>query len=192
VEKKGKNVKITDELIIILKKPLGKFFVGSVEETTEQVKNLFTQFGEKNKPPLVISVGDVCTRSLIEKGINIDVAIIDGKTLRTNNEVVNFPAKNILKLKNKKGYIEGAAWHIIDNAIKRNDKPILIQVEGEEDLLTLIAVLEAPLNSIVFYGQPPIKSYNMEQGLVMITVTPPKKEEFIGYLEKMELVDENS
>ena len=189
MEKKGKDVKITPELITILKNPLGKFFEGSENETCNMVKEYFLQMDENSKPPLIISVGDVCTRSLFNKDIKIDIAIIDGKTLRTSNEVVNFPSKNIFKLDNKKGYIEGTAWTVIEKAIKNKEKPILIQVNGEEDLLTLIAVLEAPLDSIVFYGQPPIESYKMKQGLVMITITSEKKKEFIEYLRKMELVN---
>jgi len=189
LEKKGKDVKITPELNIILKNPLGLFFQGTIEETIQKVKKYFSENENKINPPLIITVGDICTRSLHNSGINIDIAIIDGKTLRTSQEDVNFPAKKIYKLSNKKGYIEGKAWNIIIDAINSVDKPVIIEVDGEEDLLTLIAVLESPLNSIVFYGQPPIKEFNMEQGLVLINVTPEKKKEFIGYLEKMELVE---
>ncbi|MHA1268860.1 MAG: GTP-dependent dephospho-CoA kinase family protein [Candidatus Helarchaeota archaeon] len=189
MEKKGKTVKITPELIIILKKPLGKFFQGTEDETILLVKDYFKKNYEKSRPPLIICVGDICTRSLLSAGFEIDIAIIDGKTLRTSNENVNFPSENIFKLSNKKGYIEAAAWNLIKNAIDYEKKPVLIQVEGEEDLLTLIAVLESPLNSIVFYGQPPITEFNMDQGLVMVQVTSEKKKEFLGYLEKMMLAN---
>lgn len=188
LEKKGKTVKITPELIVILKKPLGKFFKGSEDETVKKVKEYFSNLKDENKPPLIITVGDICTRSLHNYEIAIDIGIIDGKTLRTSDEIVDFPSENIFKLTNRKGYIEGHAWHVIEKAIEDKNKPILIEVEGEEDLLTLIAVLEAPMKSIVFYGQPPIESYNMEAGLVMITVSEEKKEEFLGYLQKMELI----
>ncbi|MHA1230562.1 MAG: GTP-dependent dephospho-CoA kinase family protein [Candidatus Helarchaeota archaeon] len=189
MEKKGKTVKITPELIIELKKPLGIFYEGSIEETIAAVKKYFNEHADET-PPLIISVGDICTRSLLEAGIKIDIAVIDGKTLRTSDEVVNFPTKKILKITNKKGFIEKDAWSVFEYAIKNEEKPILIQVNGEEDLLTLIAVLESPLDSIVFYGQPPIESYNMKQGLVMILVTPEKKEEFVGYLERMDLIED--
>ncbi|MBD3230861.1 MAG: DUF359 domain-containing protein [Candidatus Lokiarchaeota archaeon] len=188
MEKKGKNVKITPELIRILKKPLGKFFEGSVDETIIKVKEYFSNLNENSYPPLIASVGDICTDTLYNNGIDIDIGIIDGKTLRTSEEVVKFPTKNIFKLSNKKGYIENNSWSIIKDAIESEKRPILIEVDGEEDLLTLIVVLEAPMKSIVFYGQPPIESYNMKQGLVMIKVTPEKKKEFLGYLEKMELI----
>jgi hypothetical protein len=188
LEKKGKTVKITPELIVILKKPLGKFFKGSEDETVKMVKEYFSNLNAENKPPLIISVGDICTRSLHNNKIEIDIGIIDGKTLRTSDEIVDFPSENIFKLINRKGYIEGNAWNVVARAIEDKNKPILIAVKGEEDLLTLIAVLEAPMKSIVFYGQPPIESYNMDQGLVMITVTEEKKEEFLGYLQKMELI----
>ena len=42
-------------------------------------------------------------------------------------------------------------------------------VEGEEDLLTLVAVLKAPENSLVVYGQP-------HEGVVAVKVDKAIKE----------------
>ena len=55
---------------------------------------------------------------------------------------------------------------------------IHIVVDGEEDLLALIAVLYAPENSIVVYGQP-------YTGVVIIKVTPEKKEQVKALLNSM-------
>ncbi|MDI6805914.1 MAG: DUF359 domain-containing protein, partial [Candidatus Bathyarchaeia archaeon] len=52
-------------------------------------------------------------------------------------------------------------------------------VDGEEDLLTLIAVLYAPQNSFVVYGQP-------YEGIVVVKVTPEKKAEVSEILKTME------
>ena len=34
------------------------------------------------------------------------------------------------------------------------EKPVMVLIDGEEDLLTIPAVIEAPLGAVVFYGQP--------------------------------------
>jgi uncharacterized protein (UPF0218 family) len=51
-------------------------------------------------------------------------------------------------------------------------------VEGEEDLLTLIAIMEAPNNSIIVYGQP-------YEGIVAVKVTQEKKTEISEILKAM-------
>ena len=45
----------------------------------------------------------------------------------------------------------------------KQTKPVKVQVEGEEDLFTPLAVALAPDKSLVVYGQP-------NQGLVAVTV----------------------
>ena len=55
-----------------------------------------------------------------------------------------------------------------------------IVVEGEEDLLTLIAVLYAPENSFVIYGQP-------HSGVVVVKVTGQKKRQVQEFLNAMKV-----
>jgi uncharacterized protein (UPF0218 family) len=52
-------------------------------------------------------------------------------------------------------------------------------VDGEEDLLTLVAVLYAPENAVVVYGQP-------YEGIVLVKVSPEKKAEALEFLKAME------
>jgi uncharacterized protein (UPF0218 family) len=52
-------------------------------------------------------------------------------------------------------------------------------VDGEEDLLTLIAILYVPEDSFVIYGQP-------YEGIVVVKATEAKKEEISGILNSME------
>ncbi len=47
---------------------------------------------------------------------------------------------------------------------------LILLVDGEEDLLTLVAVLYAPENALVVYGQP-------NQGIVVVRVTSKKRAE---------------
>ncbi len=44
----------------------------------------------------------------------------------------------------------------------------MVMVEGEEDLLTLVAVVLAPLGSLVAYGQP-------DRGIVIVVVSDVEK-----------------
>ena len=49
------------------------------------------------------------------------------------------------------------------------NQSIVLQIEGEEDLAVLPIILSAPLNSIIFYGQP-------NNGLVRVDVSEEVKE----------------
>ncbi|MFX1294843.1 MAG: GTP-dependent dephospho-CoA kinase family protein [Promethearchaeota archaeon] len=184
MERRKHILRLTEELRIILKKPLGKLLEGNEKETTKKAVKLLNG----QMPPLIVAVGDICVRSLLQRGIKLNVSIIDGKTLRTSDEFVDVPADITIEVKNPNGYIVPEAWDSIEKAFKSHMRTELF-VKGEEDLLTLPCVLLAPLKSIIFYGQPPIPSFNMNAGLVMITVTENKKEEFIDYLNAMEIVD---
>ena len=68
----------------------------------------------------------------------------------------------------------------MEKAIQPNRRTRVL-VEGEEDLLTLAAVLCAPLGSLVVYGQP-------REGIVVIKVTELMKETVRGLVEAMKIV----
>jgi hypothetical protein len=51
-------------------------------------------------------------------------------------------------------------------------------VLGEEDLLTLPAIVEAPIISFVIYGQP-------EEGIVLVEVDEKKKKEIHALIDAM-------
>jgi hypothetical protein len=185
MERRDSILLLTEELRTILKKPLGLLIEGTVKDTTKKALKLL----EGKSPPLLVGVGDICVRSLLQKGVKLNISIIDGKTLRTSEEFVDVSAEVSVELENPQGYLVPEAWDVIEKAIK-SKKRTEIFVKGEEDLLTLPSVLLAPLKSIVFYGQPPLPAFNMNAGLVMITVTDEKKNEFIDYLSTMDIVDE--
>jgi uncharacterized protein (UPF0218 family) len=62
----------------------------------------------------------------------------------------------------------------------QGDEEVHLVVDGEEDLLTLIAVLYAPEKSWVVYGQP-------REGAVVVEVTPEKKAETAEILRGMDV-----
>jgi GTP-dependent dephospho-CoA kinase len=79
---------------------------------------------------------------------------------------------------NPQGTITQEAMLVIKEALEGNEH-IHIVVKGEEDLLTLIAVLYAPENAFVVYGQP-------YSGIVVIKVTSEKKalvQEFLNAMK---------
>jgi len=185
MERRNSILLLTEELRTILKKPLGLLIEGTVKDTTKRAIKLL----EGKTPPLIIGVGDICVRSLLQKGVKLNISIIDGKTLRTSEEFVDVSAEVSVELENPQGYLVPEAWDTVEKAIN-SKKRTEIFVQGEEDLLTLPCVLLGPLKSIVFYGQPPIPEFNMNAGLVLITITDEKKHEFMNYLNAMEIVEE--
>jgi uncharacterized protein (UPF0218 family) len=157
------------------KSPLGLLIEGSFDETIEKLKKLI----EKEKPPMIISVGDAVSESLIKRDVFPNVFIIDSKVMR--KIVASFSAKvdETRHVKNPPGTLNEEALKEVQEVLKKKQKRIKIVVDGEEDLLTLPAVLYAPENSLVVYGQP-------RRGIVAVKVTKQKKEKVRQIIEEME------
>lgn len=167
---------LTPELRIRLKKPLGMLIQGSFNETMTRVRGMI----EREKPPAVISVGDTVSRNLVENGVLPKLAIVDNKVMRKKTRPVDLPAEKEVVAVNPAGTITEEAINAVRDALNR-DVNVKILVDGEEDLLTLIAVLYAPENAFVIYGQP-------RQGAVLIKVTREKRKEIEEILKAMETV----
>lgn len=174
------TLEITKHLRQVLKKPLGILIEGAPEETIKIAKNYIKDL----KPPLIVAVGDIVSRNLLQADVKINVFVVDGKTLRTSEETIGKSGKYILHLKNRPALIEKKSWKILKKAYSLKDL-VEIRVEGEEDLLALPAVMLAPNRSLVFYGQPEIPEIKGPSGLVMIKVNDEKKKEFQGYIDQM-------
>jgi uncharacterized protein (UPF0218 family) len=84
-----------------------------------------------------------------------------------------------MHVKNPRGTISEEAFTIIQEALKETAR-VKIVVDGEEDLLTLVAVLAAPENSFVVYGQP-------HEGIVVVKASPEKKAEVAVLLKAMKI-----
>jgi uncharacterized protein (UPF0218 family) len=167
---------LTPELRIKLKKPLGILIRGSFVETMK----IFRDIIEKEKPAAIISVGDTVSKNLSENHLVPQVSIVDNKVMRRSIKSITLTMEKTITVKNPQGTITEEAHKAIREAIKC-DYHVKIVVDGEEDLLTLIAVLYAPENSFVVYGQP-------YEGIVAIKVTPEKKAEIAEILKTMENV----
>lgn len=83
-----------------------------------------------------------------------------------------------LKVANPASTIQAEIWKALTNAITLKRK-LAVVVEGEEDLLVLPLMAEAPAGSVIIYGQP-------HEGLVVITVTDERRRWAKGFLDQME------
>jgi len=133
---------------------------------------------EKEKPLKIISVGDVVSGNMMKKGILPQVMIVDNIVMRKAIAPILVDANEILYMKNPSGTLSEEAWSVIREALAL-ERRTKVLVDGEEDLLTLVAVLCAPENSLVVYGQP-------HEGIVVVKVTEKTKETMRRIVDEME------
>ncbi|MGA2385960.1 MAG: GTP-dependent dephospho-CoA kinase family protein [Candidatus Bathyarchaeia archaeon] len=164
---------LTPKLRVKLKEPFGTLIQGSPEETMGKMR----EFIEKEKPPKIISVGDVVSRNLHEHRIHPQISIIDNKSLRNQALEETLTAEKTVHVINPQGTITKEAIAAVKDAIDKNEHTHIV-VEGEEDLLALIAVLYAPKKAVVVYGQP-------YTGIVVVQVTSRKKAQAEKLLKSM-------
>ncbi|MGQ9459699.1 MAG: GTP-dependent dephospho-CoA kinase family protein [Candidatus Bathyarchaeaceae archaeon] len=166
--------RLTPKLREELKSPLGLLIQGSFNETMKKLKELI----KKEKPSKIISVGDSVSESMTRHGISPQVLIVDNKVMREPIHPIAVDADQTLHLKNPAGTLAEEAWTVIKEALK-GKRQTRVLVDGEEDLLTLVAVLCAPENSLVVYGQP-------REGIVVVKVTEKTREMVRRIVDSME------
>jgi uncharacterized protein (UPF0218 family) len=164
---------ITPELRAKFKEPFGLLLRGTFSETMSKLKSMV----QNEKPPVIISVGDTVSRNLRSHRINTRLAITDNKSMRRHVKAATFETKKVIRVNNPQGTITDEAIAAVQETLE-SDKEVHIIVNGEEDLLTLVAVLYAPEGSYVLYGQP-------RKGVVVVKVTPEKKAEAEAFLRAM-------
>jgi uncharacterized protein (UPF0218 family) len=155
-----------------LKAPLGQL----VEGTPEYCNNVLRKQITNTKPILVILVGDTISRNAATSGISADILIVDNLEKRQKAVDYNFEGRTQFHLRNAAGTIDEDAWDTVRSAQRKGTSVII--VEGEEDLLTIVAVLEAPAGAIVAYGQP-------DRGIVIVNVTESEKTRARNVVEAM-------
>ncbi len=161
--------KLPPEMREDLKEPLGAIYT--------ETDALGSAAGEP-----IIAVGDIVTYHLLEAGIRPHVAIVDGKTKRTqvDPEVSNAieALDDGLAVANPQSTITDDLLDAIATALNRSD-PTLITVDGEEDLAALPAVLAAPEGGSVVYGQP-------GEGMVLVSVDAESRRRCRDLLARMQ------
>ena len=131
---------------------------------------------ERDRPPVVVTVGDIVSIETLKAGIPVNLRIVDYRSMREPLGIMSFPTQNTYRAKNPAGGITMEAWQAVKRALE--DREAIVVVDGEEDLLALPAIVESPDNTLVVYGQP-------SQGLVVVTVTPTRRAEIRSWVERM-------
>lgn len=165
---------LTPDLRSRLKEPIGTLIHGPACQTMKIMKEIV----KKENPTMIISVGDVVSKNLDESNISPKLFIVDNKVMRTRIDPIALRTNKTFHVENPPGTMTEEALLAIQEAV-RKDYRVRIVVEGEEDLLTLAAVLYAPENSLVIYGQP-------FEGVVVVKVTKQKRAEITEILKTME------
>lgn len=115
----------------------------------------------------IITVGDATTERLLSFGITPDIAVIDGVERRSlRDHSINYPTKEML-CTNPAGMISREAVQVLQSALE-TPSPVMVIVEGEEDMLALPLFTMAPKGSAVLYGQP-------LEGIVLVNITEEKQ-----------------
>ena len=168
--------RVTPELRVKFKDPFGMLIRGSFVETMDKMAEIVA----REKPPKIISVGDTVSRNLYERQLNLQLSITDNKRRRKVVQPTIFAGMRIVKVINPQGTITEEAIAAVRQALESEER-VHILVDGEEDLLTIVAVLYAPENSFVVYGQP-------FEGIVVVKVTSGKKAAAEEFLKAMKTV----
>ena len=152
---------LTPSLRRKLKKPIGKLFP-SVDVQGEDFLSVVTSSS------LVVTVGDRVAERLQEiMGRSPDVFVVDGRERRSVRDIPMVAHASTLRAKNPAGGITKAARSAMKRAFAAK-KPVMVVIDGEEDLLAIPAIVDAPTGSVVFYGQPLV-------GVVAVTVDERSK-----------------
>lgn len=169
----AKTLRITDRLRQQLKEPLGELISGTISECNAALR---LQIHEKN-PPRIVLVGDTVSRNAMDCGISADVIIVDNKEMRHETGPFEYGTRILFRVVNQQGEINWKSWGVVRQAIGQGNAAVL--VEGEEDMLALVAISESPVGSLVAYGQP-------GEGIVIVTVSQEKKHDVLQLAELMD------
>ena len=162
---------LPDGLRDAFKEPMGpvttdaKTLIGAAAETRKA-------YSASDAP--IVAVGDVVTYHLREAGRIPDVALVDGKTEREPvraeiTEALSESEERRISVTNPAATLSEALLEAIAAGLADPD-PVVIEVDGEEDLAALPAILATPVGGTVVYGQP-------GEGMVHVAVTPESRTE---------------
>jgi uncharacterized protein (UPF0218 family) len=158
-------LRLPESLRLRLKEPLGDFVrdLSSLESKT------------------LVCVGDQASKDAVAAGLKPLLCVYDGRIQRkavgVTPELRDYDALEV-RVTNPAGTISDEAFNAVERALC-SGRPHKILVDGEEDLMTLVAIAYAPLRSVVLYGQP-------NEGLVGVTVTKKAKDNANSMLSEMQ------
>jgi uncharacterized protein (UPF0218 family) len=138
-----------------LKTPMGTLYKGP--EATPEVAMLSALEEIDTDETILIAVGDVTVSTLLELDVVPDIGFVDGQTKRQaldEDQQVNLSAfTHVLHASNPAGVLTPSLRGAVAQAAVL-EEPVVVVVEGEEDLAPLYVHLHVPLHAVVLYGQP--------------------------------------
>jgi uncharacterized protein (UPF0218 family) len=168
--------RINSKLRKKLHKPFGILIKGSLSENKEKIDEII----RNQQSPIIISVGDMVSRDISEYNYNPIIIIIDNKCMRKKIASRKFSVEKVFHARNPPGTITEEAIKAIQDALEIGKRTQIV-IDGEEDLLTLIAILHAPEKALIIYRQP-------KEGFVTIKVTEKKRIEARSILKDMKIL----
>jgi len=142
----GRTYPLPEELRTRLAAPLGTVY------TAEEAKGPSFERLVRSAP-MAVTVGDRVTDTLGAMERTPDVQVVDGVERRVMRAVPTIPYARLIKVKNPAGMLTEDAIAGMKEAFL-GKKPVRVLVEGEEDLMAMLAIAMAPVSAVVFYGQP--------------------------------------
>ncbi|RAP54233.1 MAG: hypothetical protein BZ137_03285, partial [Methanosphaera sp. rholeuAM130] len=142
-----------------LKKPLG-----NLHESIDLIQEIIRKQLANDK--LVIGIGDVTTKTLVDLNLTPQICIVDNLIERRPVQHNLNHTDNIVYVENPPGVLTDELIELIADSIKTSTKenPMIIVVDGEEDLAVLPAILNSPEDTYILYGQP-------KEGVVLVNST---------------------
>lgn len=138
-----------------LKSPMGTLYKGP--ESSPEIAMSAALEDLDTSEVILIAVGDVTVATLLSMGVIPDMAFVDGQTKRQaldeedQVDVSRFPHR--LGATNPAGVLTPDLRAAIEQASSL-EEPVVVEVDGEEDLAPLYIHLHVPLHAVVLYGQP--------------------------------------
>jgi pantetheine-phosphate adenylyltransferase len=176
-----------------LQQPLGTLYSGG------DVKKMIGATAGR----ITVTVGDVSTKSFLDEGVCPTLSVIDLQVRREPFMALSdygFPKDvTYIEVASGPGYISQDSRRILKSwaeEVDRGDrKKTVLIVRGEEDLLALPVILNAPEGAVCYYGQPPLQSgdtsgtkpgTDMSEGIVEVVITRDVKERVKGILSRFD------
>ncbi|MCJ7429213.1 MAG: GTP-dependent dephospho-CoA kinase family protein [Candidatus Nanohaloarchaeota archaeon QJJ-5] len=144
--------------------------LGTVVTADDPVQTITKAVGRTNGQLFI--VGDFAVESAIDAGIEPDIAIIDHMCEREPYQPeIELPDHTRYSAPNRAGQISDEAYSIVGQAME--NRPALIEIEGEEDLLGLAIIDHSPTGHHLLFGAPGIDG---PAGVKHVTITDELKQ----------------
>lgn len=132
----------------------------------------------RNSDRIIMTVGDQTTKTVLDAGLTPALMVIDNKVNRRDFTALRpiLAGRGFLHISvsSGPGFISNEAIAAIRDALTGKKPGILVEVNGEEDLLAIPVIIEAPPGAVVYYGQPHTPG-SPKSGIVEVIVTEKVK-----------------